>query len=264
LFAFPKLADTLFVLEPYQDYILDDNVTVCAFPSNHCDGAFMYSFQIPGAGTILVTSDFRMHDDMYYWPRKLVVDELYYDDTFESVAGYQPTMDDTCVTMANIIDLVRQDLGQQTRICINCNVLGSEPVLRELARAYSERFVLSPEIVNSNRGPQLQLLLPDALDCDGPFPPITLGLHHAQIDQVTDCVWIFPSAMRLLCENNEKIQKFAFQENKRKIFVYFATHASAAEIDELRDLTNAKKMIPCGSRIDFETLRCRKALPPSK
>ena len=43
-----------------------------------------------------------------------LLDKLYYDDTFESVADYQPTMDDTCVTMTNIIDLVRQDLGKQT------------------------------------------------------------------------------------------------------------------------------------------------------
>ena len=261
VFAFPKLAATFFVLEPYEEYFLNDGVTVRAYPSNHCDGSFMYCFQVPHAGTILVTSDFRMHNNVYRWPERLTVDELYYDDTFESVPGYQPTMDETCVTTAEVIDLVRQDLGQKTRICINCNILGSEPVLRKLAQAYSERFVLSSEIMDSARGPQLQLLLPDALDCDGPFPPITLGLYNSQVDS-GNCVWIFLSAMRILCDDNEVIEKFKIHDNKRKIFVYFATHASKGEIEELGDWTRAKKMIPCGSRIDFDQLRCRASSAP--
>ncbi len=257
--------DMFFVMDDAKPYTVHRDVDVRAFPSYHCDGSRMFCFLIRHFGVVLITSDFRIHHLESVWPRDLVADHVYYDDTLSNVTVDMPSQLDTYKNLVWAIAKVRERLGPTTRLCINVNVLGFEPVLRKMITEQKETLRLSLGIQNSKRARELYCLLQSTLLCDPEetrhqgsedFLP-AIELCDRRVDKKEDDkVWIYPSATYFFCSRNRRFLPVKLDLDARVVRLFFSSHAGYREIQELERITRAKNMIPCGTRMDVYSLKC--------
>ena len=229
------------ILEMFQPTRIDEDLTVTAFPSFHCDGSCMFYFQLKGL-KILYTGDFRWNPDI----RKNNVlmetcfDRLYYDDMFDEIVVEYPTYAQTY----SQIKMLCEKHDKTKKLFINVSSLGIEFILRELSDSMGIKFSLSNSLTDTWRGRQIKYLLGQKrMDQDS---KIVLGT--IRFDHVDDSSWIIPTCMHFLCGENHKIKKSKITQDH---YVWFATHSNKLENTLLKSLVNAKQVNPCKDTSDM-------------
>lgn len=118
------------------DTVVVDRVAVTMVPANHCPGAALILFQLPGGTTILHTGDFRASAAMQQYPHLAGtrVDLLYLDTTYCDARYCFPLQE---LVIRFVVEVARAALAQNPRLllAVGAYSIGKERVFLGLARA---------------------------------------------------------------------------------------------------------------------------------
>jgi hypothetical protein len=235
------------VLKLDKIYQLNKDVEFVVVDSHHCDGSIMIVFTIQG-NKILYTSDFRFHLEMKFNIHLKDIDRMFFDDTLDLINIPEfPTAKNSFEDITAEILNIREKYGYNTKIYINCQILGIEKIVRRISIYLRESFQISDNLLTTFRGKQLKYLLSDNI-----IEQSNLVLGARNMDNLKENIWIFPTSIHFLCLQQNK----DFSENipPNHIYIWFSTHPNKAEIIKLSNLCNALELIPCNYAITH--LKC--------
>lgn len=242
-----NLKESVFkIVQMYKPFYPGKNVTAWAFPAYHCDGSCMFLFEVDGNFRILYTGDYRWNPEIR--KNTLLMDfrvhRLYYDDMFDEIDMEYPSFQESFQAFRKkFVDL--QMCSE--KIHIQASILGSEPMLRELSDEFGIRYCLSPSLIGTWRGKQLEYLLEHRLSCEN--TPYELGILKRDKD-LDEYPWIIPTCTYFLCAEKPN------QADEKYHYIQFCTHSNRAENNHLKALLSPKEINPCQETIG--KLKCDK------
>jgi hypothetical protein len=201
---------------------------------------------------ILYTGDYRYqpikHNDNKYLSN-IILDRLYYDDTFDIIDFKLPSFEQTRNTLIEIVS----NIPESQPIYINVAILGFEFILRNIAKSLNIKFTLSTSILNTYRGKQLKLLL-DGFICNRSKQKCKYILFNRNIEKPTSSNVIYPTSTKFLCEHQQNNKLFEIKNNI--IYIWFATHSNRHENKLFHQLTTPRQINPC--KDDIGKIKCKK------
>lgn len=246
----PYVSQKNHVLLEYGKTIDVNHVMVQAIPSYHCDGSCMFFFAVSEA-TILYTGDYRFHDNLKKNPllSHMIIDRLYYDNTFDNQSEPFPSYTDTFEQLEKALYEVRT----HDHVYIHVSVIGFESILRVYAQQHNVRYSLSSTLIEKDpvRSRQLVYLLGSHLETNEDNLPTKIVLSNYKLNdsEARKYTWIVPTTTYFLCDIVPLSKEFHAK------YIWFSTHTNHHENQQFRLFTGARKVIACSPSPN--TLKCQ-------